>query len=162
MLGWAHLPSRDRLLARLAAVLTKLLLIAAVKVAVAVDVFSAWVRLLLTVVVTTCYTCIVVTVRAFCTPVHTPSHAGTTVPQCYGLFTAPTRQDKTVLSRLNPVSMSQRQRCAHNGDATNRLVSSASAMWISRSKDDAESQWKNMKFDPPSENSGTDGYQNWQ
>jgi len=41
MLGWAHLPSRDRLLARLAAVLTKLLLIAAVKVAVAVDVFSA-------------------------------------------------------------------------------------------------------------------------
>ena len=30
-------------------------------------------------------------------------------------------------------------------------------------KDDVESQWKNLKFDPrPSENAWTDGYLNWQ
>ena len=30
-------------------------------------------------------------------------------------------------------------------------------------KDDVESQWESLKFDPPpSENAWTDGYQNWQ
>ena len=39
------------------------------------------------------------------------SEFGSTLGQCYGLFTPPTRREKTVLSRLDPVSMSPRWWC---------------------------------------------------